>query len=146
VPAVLAAELWQANCSIIPWAVVYHLKTPAHLGQRATRWGALGRALLLALGLAAGACLNPKTDDLPVEGENPGNPPDNSGSGLGGSSAVGAAGTAGTAGGAGTGSGGGAAGAGGAGADDGDAGVPADADAPLDDSTLSQDGGDAGTQ
>jgi hypothetical protein len=106
------------------------------------------RSLLLALGFVAAACLNPKTDDLPVEGGSDGfsgqtgvdNPPGAAGS-AGSNAGVGSGGT--TAGSA-AGSGGGA-GAGGT-DDDGDAGVPDDAGPPFDDASLSQDGGDAGTQ
>jgi hypothetical protein len=143
---VQAAELWQANCSIVPWAVVYRSRTAEQLRLRAARRRLL-RGLLLALGLGAAACLNPKTDDLPGMDENaPGNAPPGENDGATGSAGVGSgAGGSGSAGEMPSGAAG-SAGAGGAGAPTGgDAGLPQDAAAPFDASTSGPDAGDAGT-
>lgn len=146
-----AAGLWQVNCSIIPWPVVYRSKTPEHLHPVRGLLRRLRRrshGLLLLLGLLAGACLNPKTDDLPEppddDGEQPNMPP------------TGAVGGVGSGGGAGSNDGlnpggagsGGAAGAGGEGAggslvSDGDAGDPPDAGPAAADAAAEE--SDAGT-
>lgn len=139
-----AAELWQANCSILPWAVVYRSRTSAESYRF--------RSLFLALGLLAAACLNPKTDDLPDRPIDDTNGP--SAPGVVGAAGTGAASNGGTEG-AGTGDGaggsagsGGGAGTGSGGGDVGipDAGTPNDAGSLANDSALGPDGGDAGTQ
>jgi hypothetical protein len=109
------------------------------------------RSLFLALGFVTVACLNPKTDDLPVRDDDDSIDGDNgNGGGLdnppvgsaGGSN--GAAGSSTGDGSGGTGEGAGA-GGGGTGEFDADAGIPDDGGL-LSDSTLNPDGGDAGTQ
>lgn len=61
--------------------MVYRSKTPEHLSSlwRALRGFRLrSHGLLLLVGLAAGACLDPKSDDLPRPADN-GSSPDSSG-------------------------------------------------------------------
>jgi hypothetical protein len=118
--------------------VVYRSKTPEHLSSIQRLFRGLrrrGHGVFLGLGLLAGACLDPKSDDLPSNAMGPGDDDNSPPAATGGP--VGEAGGAGTGSGAppggqgggvssGSGGSGGAAGSGGAGGE----GVDIDAGAP----------------